>query len=308
MNRAGVDCNLARFAKPAHGKAWPAKGENFVANDYEKRLNRVLDYIHDNPAGDLSLDALADAAALSRLHFHRVFRGMTGETAASAVRRIRLHRASVALVQGNAAVAAIAQEVGYPNLASFSRAFSGAYQITPGAFRARGELRPFPLSLVMKGPSMYPVTIRQEPARRLAAVPHQGPYPEIGRAFDKLGATMGARGLFGSVGKMVGVYYDSPADVAPADLRSHAGFEAGPDMPIADPLQEVRLPAGRHAVLTFKGPYAGLQAAYDQLFCNWLPGSEETPADSPVFEIYLNTPMDTAPEDLVTEICLPLRG
>ena len=30
---------------------------------YEDRMLRVLDYIHDNPAGDLSLDALADVAA-----------------------------------------------------------------------------------------------------------------------------------------------------------------------------------------------------------------------------------------------------
>lgn len=60
-----------------------------MANDYERRLMRVLDYIHDNPAGDLSLDALADVAALSRFHFHRVFRAMTGQTVAQAVRRLR---------------------------------------------------------------------------------------------------------------------------------------------------------------------------------------------------------------------------
>ncbi|HMS95091.1 MAG TPA: AraC family transcriptional regulator, partial [Tabrizicola sp.] len=29
-----------------------------MANDYEKRMRRVVDHIHDNPAGDLSLDAL----------------------------------------------------------------------------------------------------------------------------------------------------------------------------------------------------------------------------------------------------------
>ena len=125
---------------------------------------------------------------------------------------------------------------------------------------------------------------------------------EIGRAFEKLGATIGARGLTAQMGKMVGVYYDSPDDTKPADLCSHAGFEARPDTPIAAPFVEVHLPAGRHAVLTFRGPYAGLSAAYDQLFRNWLPESGETPADSPVFEIYQNTPMDTAPADLVTEI------
>ncbi len=276
-----------------------------MANAYEKRLTRVLDYIHDNPAGDLSLDTLADIAALSRFHFHRVFAAMTGETAAQTVRRMRLHRAAVALAQGTGPLALIAKQVGYPNLASFSRAFSDAYGVTATAFRNRGELRPFPATKPQKGPLMHPVIIRNDAARRLASIPHLGPYPEIGRAFEKLGATIAARGLFPHMGHMVGVYYDSPADVAPAALRSHAGFETT-DAPIAAPLEEVTLPGGRHAVLTFKGPYAGLPAAYDQLFSLWLPDSGETPANSPLFEVYLNTPMDTAPEDLITEICMPL--
>ena len=155
---------------------------------------------------------------------------------------------------------------------------------------------------------MYPVIIRNDPARRLACVAHKGTYPEIGRAFEKLGTIVAARGLYPRMGHMVGVYYDSPADTKPADLRSHAGFEAPADLAIDAPLQEVSLPAGRHAVLTFKGPYAGLPAAYDQLMGIWLPKSGESYANSPMFEVYLNTPMDSAPEDLLTEICLPLAG
>jgi AraC family transcriptional regulator len=278
-----------------------------MANDYEKRLRRVLDHIHDHPAGDLSLDALADVAALSRFHFHRVYNAVVGETAANTVRRMRLHRASVALVQGTDPIGTIAKRVGYPQMASFTRAFAGHYGLTPAAFRNRGELRPFPLLLARKGPLMFPVTIRTDPERRLAAVPHKGPYPEIGRAFEKLGSTVAARGFYGRFGHMVGVYYDSPADVKPADLRSHAGLECPADMILDPPLEEVRLPAGRLAVLTFTGPYAGLPAAYDQLLGVWLPPSGEVPTDSPMFEVYLNSPMDTAPEDLVTEVCLPLK-
>ena len=68
-----------------------------MTNANERRLLRVLDHIHDNPAGDLSLDALSDVAAMSRFHWHRVFRAMTGETLAQAVRRIRMQRASYLL-------------------------------------------------------------------------------------------------------------------------------------------------------------------------------------------------------------------
>ena len=97
-----------------------------MANDYEKRLMRVWDHIHDHPDGDLSLDALADVAALSRFHFHRLFRAVIGETAAQSVRRIRLHNAAVALVQSDLALGQVAKGVGYPNLASFSRALVGS--------------------------------------------------------------------------------------------------------------------------------------------------------------------------------------
>jgi AraC family transcriptional regulator len=78
-----------------------------------------LQYIHENPDGDLSLDALADVALMSRFHWHRVFHAMTGETCAQAVKRIRLYRASSWLLGTDKTVAEIATAVGYPNIQSY---------------------------------------------------------------------------------------------------------------------------------------------------------------------------------------------
>ncbi len=61
-----------------------------MQNSYEKRLIRVMEYIRDNPA---------EVAAMSRVHWHRVFHAMTGETCAQATRRIRLHRGSCWLLE-----------------------------------------------------------------------------------------------------------------------------------------------------------------------------------------------------------------
>lgn len=299
-----------QLSKICGGRAWqnPAKARGgLMANSYEKRLMRVWDHIHENPGGDLSLDALADVAALSRFHFSRVFHAMTGQTVAQAVRRLRLYRASVALVTGKAPVAEVARAVGYDNLNAFARAFSDAYAMTPTAFRKRGELRPPNPEFRTGEPAMYPTEIRHEPARRIGALPHRGPYNEISRAYDKLGAILGARGLWPLAGAMVAVYYDDPAATPPAELRSHAGVVFGPDVVLEAPLEVVDLPAGPHAVMRYRGPYSGLGAAYEHLFGQWLRVSGRELADGPVFEIYLNTPMDTAPEDLVTEICVPLR-
>ena len=277
-----------------------------MANDTERRLLRVIDHIHDNPSGDLSLDALADVAAMSRFHFHRVYRAVTGETAAQTVRRLRLHRAAVTLVQGKMPLPQIAATLGFADPATFSRAFSDAYGMPPAAFRDRGELRPFLPKTMTKGLIMYPVETRTLGPQRLVSVAHRGPYFEINRAFEKLFATIVARGQQAGTGHMVGVFLDDPSAVAAPDLRSHAGAIVAEDFAINAPLEEMHLGGGRHAVLTFTGPYAGLPAAYDQLFGVWLPQSGAEMNDAPSFEVYLNSPMNTAPENLVTELHLPL--
>jgi len=277
-----------------------------MATSYENRILRVLDYIHDHPAGDLSLDALADVAAMSRFHWHRVFRALTGETCAQAVRRIRLHRAAVGLGQSDRPVAQIASDVGYPNLNSFARAFSEAYGSSPAAFRKAGQFLPAHPQFKTGEYPMHSVTTRTEPARRVVALPHKGAYAEIGKSFEAFGALCESRQLWSHVGPAIGIYMDSPDTVPVEDLRSYAGAEyRGDDTP--EGMEAVQIPGGKTAVLTFKGPYSGLEAAYHSLFGNWLPDSGEEPADQPCYEIYLNDPRETAPEELLTEICLPLK-
>lgn len=278
-----------------------------MSGTYEKRVLRVLDYIHDHPAGDLSLDALADVAAMSRFHWHRVFRGITGETVAEAVRRIRMYRAAHWLLQTDWSIDHIAERVGYPNPKSFTRAFRDSFGLTPSSFRERGEPRFYTQTNRHGDKSMYHVEISDQPDRRLAAMQHHGAYPEIGRTFEKLAATITARDLWPQAGPMVGVYYDDPSAVAESDLKSHAGFTISNTADVGEPLEEVRLSGGKMAVLHFKGHYAGLPAAYDYLFAKWLPESGEEAADAPSFEVYLNSPMSVSPDELLTEICLPLK-
>ncbi|WP_424974877.1 AraC family transcriptional regulator [Dinoroseobacter sp. S124A] len=275
---------------------------------YEDRMLRVLDYIHDNPRGDLSLDALADVAAMSRFHWHRVFHGMTGETAAQAVRRIRLHRAACWLVQTEESVAEIATQAGYDTPQSFSRAFRDGFGMTPTRFRFRGDLTA-PLLKPDKGSRpMFPVQIETLPAMRLAVLPHTGAYMEVSRVFEQVSTLATSRNLWPHATGMLGLYYDDPNAVPAAELRSHAGLSLGPDAEIASPLEEISLPSRSYGVLTFKGPYAGLRAAYDHLYGTWLPSSGREPAHQPALEIYLNAPQDTAPDNLLTKVCVPLKA
>ncbi|MDX5595259.1 AraC family transcriptional regulator [Pseudovibrio sp. SPO723] len=274
---------------------------------YEARMLRVVQYIHANLNGDLSLDRLADVACMSRFHWHRVYHSMTGETLANAIRRIRLHRAAGYLLRSDKTIEDIAGHCGYPSVQSFNRTFKAGMGVTPGAFRKDGAELPT-LGLTKNGVfAMYEITIKDEPARHIAAVPHKGSYHKVGEAFEKLSAIFTSRNLWPKSGEAVGVYYDDPSSVAEAELRSHAGMVVSADVEVSEGLEPVDLPAGPHAVLRYVGPYAGLDTPYTYLFGEWLPKSGREVRNSPSFEIYLNSPQDTPANELITDIYLPLE-
>lgn len=278
-----------------------------MAVDYRERLQRVRAAIHADLARDWSLDDLADVAALSRFHFHRVFTAMTGESPAEALRRLRLNAAAHLLVREAPPLATVARSVGYGDAVAFSRAFRAAYGLTPGAFRRCGQAMVLDAKTLQGGLPMFPVLIAGQPARQVLGLIHTGPYEQVNRTFGALDPEVRAQGLWPASQGLVAVYFDDPARVAPAALRSLAGVLVPPGTAAAPPLQRLDLAGGRHAVLTLRGPYTGLQAAYAWLFGPWLAASGEKLREAPSWELYRNTPLNTAPDDLITEIHLPLE-
>lgn len=275
--------------------------------EYEERLLRVLAHIHDHLDGDLSLDALADVACMSRFHWHRVFRAMTGETLADAVRRIRLQRAANALVREDRPIEEIAARYGYSGPASFSRAFRSALGVAPGEFREQGVKKTAELRNHEGDPPMFPMTIKDLPPCGAAGVLHVGSYADIPRAFQQLGGILAARNLFSHAQGLFVIYHDAPGSKPDAELRAHVAVIVGTAFPPGVPgLEYFDLAGGRHAVLEHTGPYATLAGAYDWLYGVWLPQSGEEPRDAPPIELYVNDPRTTLPNDLRTEIRLPL--
>ncbi len=274
---------------------------------YEDRLRRVLVHIHDHLDGDLSLDALADIACMSRFHWHRVFKAMTGETLADAIRRIRMLKAANALVLETTPLPQIAGRYGYSDVASFSRAFTAAHGIAPGAFRARGVQLANDLRQNTGEFRMYPVTIETLPPGRAAGVLNRGAYANLGRAFQVLGGTLASHNLFSKVTGLFAVYHDAPGALPEQDMRSHAAVFVAGDFPkdIAG-FDYFDVVGGRYAVMAHKGPYATLASAYEWLYGKWLPQSGEEPRDAPPIEFYVNDPRTTPPEQLRTDIRIPL--
>jgi AraC-like DNA-binding protein len=101
------------------------------------RIDRVLDHLHRHYADRLSLDALADIAALSPSGLHRLFVRQTGQSVTVYLARIRIGAACAMLSGGAKPIAMIASDCGYDSLAHFNRQFKAQRGVTPRAYRGR---------------------------------------------------------------------------------------------------------------------------------------------------------------------------
>jgi AraC family transcriptional regulator len=275
--------------------------------NYEDKLNRVTAYIYDHLDGELDFATLAEVAALSPYHWHRIYHAVRGETAVATARRLRLQRAAVDLAGSAKSIEEIAARAGYGGVQAFTRAFSDSYGLPPARYREEGSHRDFKPGVLEAPRASWRIEVRHIPPTSLLSVDHVGSYMDIGRAFETLFGRAGAQGLLSPQTRMIGVYYDDPSAVAEEKLRSSAAIVAPADAEAAAPLRRLETKAGEYAVLRHRGPYVAMRAAYLWLFGTWLPQSGRDAADAPVMEEYLNNPRDTPPSDLLTDLFLPLR-
>ncbi|QCI63488.1 AraC family transcriptional regulator [Phreatobacter stygius] len=273
---------------------------------YSDRLERVTAHIYAHLDDDIDLDKLAEVACLSTYHWHRIYHAVHGETIAQTVKRLRLHRAAGLLAQTSLPIAEIAERSGYPNLQSFTRIFRAAYGMPPAQYRRHGTHSHF-----QKSPeevsAMHEITITTVPTLKAVSIAHVGSYMEIGQAFDRLFGWLGPRQLIRPGMRMLGVYLDDPSVVPESQLRSRACVVSGTAVAVEPPVEMTEIAGGSYAVLRHKGPYATMKSAYQWLYGDWLVNSGREAADAPCFEDYLNSPRDTAPAELLTDIYLPLR-
>jgi transcriptional regulator GlxA family with amidase domain len=97
--------------------------------------------IQAEPAADLSVAALADAAAMSQRHFSRVFHSETGVTPGRYVERVRVAEARRLLETTTLTTDLVARRCGLGTAESLRRAFVRNLGVSPGAYRSRFATR-----------------------------------------------------------------------------------------------------------------------------------------------------------------------
>lgn len=297
--------------------------------EYQNRVNRVIDYIQAHRADDLSLEVLARVAAFSPFHFHRVWKGVTGENLKEFVQRVRLEWAASALLgRPGVEVTTIALDSGFQSASAFARAFKDRFGMSATEWRSGGFAVWSKDRQADRNPGQadrkdcdalrdgdgqaepMKVTIENRPATRLAYMRHVGPYgagSAIPELWMRLARWAQARDLWTPDRVAIGIAHDDPKIAAPEKCRYDAGIVVPAGIATDTQVNVVELPAGKYACAPFAGSGADIGAAWDRVFAEWMPRSGFQPDDGPFLEIYRGEAWDVTTGVVRCDLCTPVR-
>ncbi len=152
------------------------------------------------------------------------------------------------------------------------------------------------------------MTIRTMPDLRVFYARKVGPYApaELGPFFKFFLKAAFKHDLFTPNCMVIGICQDDPRDTLDEQCRYDAGITIHDQRPCPQGMQEQVLPGGDYAVVLHKGPYDKLPETWQWIGEEAFPSIGRECRDQPPFECYLNNPDDIFPEDLLTEIWIPL--
>jgi AraC family transcriptional regulator len=274
-------------------------------------VGKALWYIESHSGDDITLEAIAAVAGVSRFHLTRAFGEATGRSVMHFVRGRRLTEAARSLAAGAADILAVALDAGYGSHEAFTRAFRDQFGLTPEAVRARRHLDNLALVEPIKmdetlltdlEPPRFvdgkPLFIAGLGARYTWETSNQGIPAQWQRFVAHLGHIPGQIGQT-TYGVCCNMDDDGNYDYV-------CGVEVSSFSALPAEFSRVRVPQQRYAVFSHRGHVSTIRRTINTIWSKWLPESGHDVADAPNFERY-GEDFDGGTGTGTVEIWVPLK-
>lgn len=255
--------------------------------------NDIMYYIYTHIETYIEMDELANDLNVSKFHMHRIFKEVFGKNIYESIKSIRLQKASNLLLTNKySTITEVANLCGYSAQASFIRAFSNRFGMTPKAWR-KGGYRLYSKQILQQSKAkesqasfeaLQP-TIVKMPSMEASYIRHRGYNEGIKQTWQKLHAWILTHTI--ETYELIALFHDNPT-ITPLEECAYVAC-----IVVEQPLQKLpeRLPKFNIA----EGLYAkfDLQAEHDDLlkfihwvYHEWLPLSEFETTTKPPYVIY----------------------
>lgn len=277
----------------------------------DQRLVGLLQYIEANLDQPLSVRLLAAQVHCSEYHFQRWFHSQCQMPVVAYIRMLRLQRAAAALAYRETPVTLLAQDAGYQNTESFSRAFRRWLAQSPTEFRQQPDWQFWAnqSEQTMALPNPFAeVEVVDFPTTRIALKVHQGPEALLGQSIRDFIGWRKANRLPPQRHATFNLLYEDPRCCEPADYRF--GLAVAIDGDVAENdigIVASEIIGGRCARIRWQGSDAQIGPLVAYLYREWLPQSGFSWREHPIFLQRRRFFPDVPAHEAETDIFLPLN-
>lgn len=254
-----------------------------------------------------SLDQIAKAAHLSKYHFHRLFRLVTGETCAEAITRLRLAKGVSALDGSAGSVTEGAMDAGYSSNQAFAKALkratgSSATELAAEEGQLASAIERFSmptsddadLSIELVSLEPFNVMVKRTVGR----------YPNLNQTYGDLFSVI-------ENPEHVEAILGWPEDDIDGSIAGDLVFECGLklSLPVRGDMDQIHIRpehGGTFLRLRHTGGYDALGDSLDAGYNTLLSSDHWRVADRPCLFHYLDDPEETAEAALRTDLYIPI--
>lgn len=281
-----------------------------------ENYKKLMAHLNQHFKEEINIPIIEEICHYSYRNINRIFQAIHGETIGKYVKRIRLEKAAEYLKYSSAKIADIAFEIGFEDIASFSKAFKKKYQTTPSAFRSRCQTIQSitQQSLLTKEGEREPLSFEIEilPDFELLFLEHKGAYDNISQLQKTWSQFINYLKTKNSYSEQDTFFTEFLDDETISDhIHCRYNLALILERPLSfelDGFLQTRMHyQQKYAKFIHKGAPETCAETYQKIYAFWMFDIGLELKDAPTLEFYLNDPDTTPSDELLTEIYIPVH-
>ncbi|TQV71107.1 AraC family transcriptional regulator [Aliikangiella marina] len=280
---------------------------------YQNRVETAIEFIADTLANGETpnLERCSRVAGLSKYHFHRVFKLVTGETLQQTVSRIKLSIAAHQLAKERISITEAAMNAGFESSQSLAKALKREVSVTATQLKNEPDRLTQAIAFFsLPNPEKTAVGLialeltSLDPFQYIA-IPTKGAYPELNQVYHQLFNSVGdpneVRAILGIPDCNAG-QLNGPGALFDCGLLLENGWT-----PKDKSIVDKQFSGGQFIRVRHNGAFEGLDETLDEAYRNILTQELVSLADSQCLFHYLDDPEEVIAQNLRTDIYIPIQ-
>jgi AraC family transcriptional regulator len=281
-----------------------------------ERYKKLLEYLDKQFKEEVNIEKVETISHYSYRNINRIFEALHHETIGKYVKRIRLEKAAEFLKYSDSSISDIAFEVGFSDVAAFSKAFKNNFYCAPSVFRNSNDM----MRNITRQTFLEEEIEREKLSFEIETLPqfevlyleHRGNYENIKAVKETWKMLINyavKKQLLTDDTIFFGEILDDNEISEMIKCRYNVAIIL--DKPLSSPpegLIKIKThQSQKYAKFVHKGTHESSADTYHKIYSQWIVDVNLELADLPTLEFFLNDEEDTPEEELLTEIYIPIK-